>query len=188
MTAPPTTPETLTTTPMPRVRLADYGAVTLMLTALSIGLAFVTGLDQPPPAAERMLEPIFGLVGLTAVVWLLMVIYRNATIVLGITQARYYHDYNSHHPREWVERPARAFNNLFQVPVLFYLVCVLMLITRHVDAAQLWLAWIYVAIRIVHSAIYIGWNNVVWRFGSWVASCITLGVLWVRFIAAATPI
>ena len=164
-----------------------YLIVGTLLTVFSFGLALLPRTGQLPPPAEALLAPIVALVGLTALVWLSMVLVRNATILRGITRADYYRDYQSFAPPEWVERPARTFNNLLQVPVLFYLVCVLMLITRNLDQAQLDIAWTYVVMRVIHATIYIGWNNVTYRFASWVASCITLGVLWVRFVMQSWP-
>jgi hypothetical protein len=84
-------------------------------------------------------------------------------------------------PPEWVERPARVFNNLMQVPPIFYLLCVLMLHTGRVDAAQLVLAWTFVAARYAHALVYAVWNYLPARFGTFVASFIALVVLCVRF-------
>ena len=86
-----------------------------------------------------------------------------------------------------VERPARTFNNLMQLPMLFYVACLAILITRECDRAQVLLAWLFVALRVVHSAIYIAWNYVPARFTAWVAGSIALGVLWWRFAAQSWP-
>lgn len=165
------------------IGVAEYLRVSGVLVAYCIGLAVVTrGTPKADPSPERLVAPIIALVGVTALVWLLMVVVRNATILRGITNADYYSAYQpSRHPPEWVERPARAFNNLLQVPVLFYVVCLLMMITGRVDEPQVTFAWIYVAIRVLHAVIYIGWNYVPYRFGAWLASCIALGVIWFRF-------
>jgi hypothetical protein len=102
-----------------------------------------------------------------------MVVVRNASIMLGRASVRYYVAYASHSPGEKIERPAWVFNNPMQVPTLFYVVCVVGLITEHVDAARITLAWIYVAARGMHAIVYIGWNRVQWRFacGRRAASC-----------------
>jgi hypothetical protein len=73
--------------------------------------------------------------------------------------------------------------NLLEVPVLFYLVCVLMIVTGDFDPIQLTLAWVYVAARFVHAVIYIGLNYVPARMTAYVCSCIALIVMWVRFAA-----
>jgi hypothetical protein len=70
------------------------------------------------------------------------------------------------------------------VPTLFYVICLLMLVTRRADEAQEALAWTFVAWRALHAALFITLNSLPYRFASWVSSCITLGVLWYRFAAA----
>jgi hypothetical protein len=169
-------------TPALKVRLADYYRVSAILVAYSVGLVFITRITPSGvPSPVRLIPPVASLAALTGVVWVLMVIVRNATILRGITNASYYVNYVSDPPPEWVERPARLFNNLFQAPVLFYVICVLMMLTGRVDEAQIALAWVYVATRILHAIIFIGWNYVPYRFAAWNASTIALAVIWTRF-------
>ncbi len=134
-------------------------------------------------AAERLIGPLVAMALLTGGVWLAMVVSRNTAILRQIATAEYYVDYAAHKApvAEWVERPARTFNNLMQVPMLFYAVCLLMLVTDVVDAAQLRLAWTFVALRLVHALIYMAWNRGPYRFTAWMAGCLTLIVLWTRF-------
>jgi hypothetical protein len=168
----------------PQVGIAEYIRVTAILTLYCVGLAVVTQTaptPTPAPSPERLVAPMEVLVGLTAFIWLLMVVVRNGTILRGITKASYYRDYQSDAPPEWVERPARTFNNLMQVPALFYVICLLMMVTGRLDEAQITLAWVFVVMRFVHAFIYIAWNYVPYRFAAWIAGCITLGVIWARF-------
>jgi hypothetical protein len=172
----------------PQVGWADYLRVGLLLFAFSALLVIVKLLASVAEARpERLLLPVFAAVALTAIVWLLMVIVRNTSVMRGLVSPEYYVAYTSQPPAEWVERPARAFNNLMQVPTLFYVVCVLMLVTGAVDQAQLAYAWIFVAVRALHACVYIGWNHVAYRFTAWVASCIVLGALWTRFALQSWP-
>ncbi len=165
-----------------KVNVSDYYQVTAMLTAFALGLAIVTRITPTTvPSPVRLIAPIEVLAGLTALVWLMMVVVRNATILRGIARPEYFHDYVTANPPEWVERPARTFNNLLQAPILFYVICLLMMVTGRVDEAQITLAWVFVGMRIVHAIVYIGWNYVPYRFAAWNASCLTLAVIWTRF-------
>jgi hypothetical protein len=163
--------------------LGVYAAVGLVLAALTTVIVWVTGRPaEPVPEPRALLGPVFALVALTGLITLLMIFARNIAVMVGRASAAYYADYKPEAaPAEWIERPARTFNNLMQVPVLFYLACVLMLVTGTLDRAQLALAWMFVAVRGVHALIYIGWNYVPARFAAWVSGCIVLGVLWARF-------
>lgn len=132
----------------------------------------------------QLIRPIVALVALTGVVWALMVVVRNAAVLRGAASIGYYRGYSGTPPPEWIERPARAFMNLLEVPVLFYLVCVLMIVTRRFDSTQVALAWTFVALRVVHAAIHVAWNDVRFRFAAYLAGCLVLAALWVRFALA----
>jgi hypothetical protein len=132
-----------------------------------------------------MLAPLLALAALVGVVWVAMAVLRNFAILSKRSSGLYYYAYDHDHPPDWVERPARTFNNLMQVPTLFYVLCALILITRRVDAAQLTLAWAFVALRALHAIIYILCNHLPGRFGSYVAGVVTLAVLWFRFASQA---
>ncbi len=161
--------------------LKDYAVVVSALTLFSIGLFIVcnrnAGIDID---ADSLLLPLATLVGLIGFVWIVMLVFRNYAILRKITSGVYYQSYNEDHPPDWVERPARTFNNLMQLPQLFFLACILMMITGYVDRAQWMLVWIFVATRYAHAAIYMVWNHVPSRFGCYTAGAITLFVIYFR--------
>ena len=80
--------------------------------------------------------------------------------------------------------PADNFRNLFEVPVLFFAVCGALAITETVTPLQLGLAWLYVALRAVHSYIHVTYNRVMHRFIVYVASTICVFLMWGLFAAA----
>ena len=156
------------------------------ITAVYGGLlaAVVWGGLWVPAAAEprALTAPITALVGLTAVVWVMMFAFRNVAVARGVASIHYYQCYASADaPPEWIERPARTFMNLLEVPVLFYVVCLLMLAAGGFDRVQLTLAWIYVVTRLIHAVLYIAHNYVPTRMTAYICSCITLAVMWIRF-------
>jgi hypothetical protein len=74
-----------------------------------------------------------------------------------------------------------AFLNQLETPVLFYVLTVLAWITRHADYLFVVLAWIFVALRIVHAFIHVTDNNVPRRGAVFLASMVVLAVMWVIF-------
>src|SRR6266700_3716939 len=58
-------------------------------------------------------------------------------------------------------RAADNFRNLFELPVLFYLALVVAAQTAQVTATTLVLAWAFVALRVLHSAIHCSYNRVI---------------------------
>jgi hypothetical protein len=77
-------------------------------------------------------------------------------------------------------RAADNFRNLFEVPVLFYLATVVAQATSQVSAVTLTLAWSFVALRVLHSAIQLTSNRVKHRFAAYVVGSVALWLLWAR--------
>ena len=79
----------------------------------------------------------------------------------------------------------RNFVNLFEMPVLFYLLCVALYATHRVSDAMVVLAWVYVVLRVVHSLIHVSYNQVMQRFLAYAASNLILMVMWITFAVTA---
>ncbi len=79
--------------------------------------------------------------------------------------------------------PANNFMNLLEMPVLFYLAVLLSLILLVQDEVLVILAWLYVALRYVHSLIHCTYNKVMHRFQVYFISCIVLLLIWLRLAA-----
>jgi len=79
--------------------------------------------------------------------------------------------------------PNRNYMNLLELPVLFYVACIVLFVTAKVDAWSLGLAWAFVALRIAHSTIHLTYNHVIHRMRVFALSVLVLLVLWV-YIAA----
>ena len=79
---------------------------------------------------------------------------------------------------------ADNFRNLFEAPVLFFVVCGALAITDTVTPLQVGLAWTYVGLRAVHSFIHVTYNRVIHRFLAYVASMACLFLMWGLFAYA----
>lgn len=75
-------------------------------------------------------------------------------------------------------RAADNFRNLFELPVLFYLALVVASLADLVTMAVLVLAWLFVLLRVVHSAIHCTYNKVMHRFLSYAIGGFVLWILW----------
>ena len=75
-------------------------------------------------------------------------------------------------------RAADNFRNLFELPVMFYMALVVAAVTAQVNVATLGLAWAFVALRVVHSAIHCTYNRVWHRFYAYLAGGLVLWALW----------
>lgn len=80
-----------------------------------------------------------------------------------------------------VEMPAANLINLFEMPVLFFALLPLLLFTGLGTPAQIWLAWVYVALRVAHSIAQIVIQHVPMRFAIYVLSSAVLLAMWIGF-------
>lgn len=100
--------------------------------------------------------------------------YRRYTAISrGDAPLAYYEAYQGQEPRA-LRVIARHFSNLLEVPILFYLLTIIAFITQLTGLLLVALAWSYVALRLVHSAIHLGPNVVIWRFRVFVLSMLVL--------------
>ncbi len=74
--------------------------------------------------------------------------------------------------------------NLFEFPVLFYVLVVMLLVTQKVDAVFVGMAWGYAALRVVHSYIHCRYNKVTHRFYVFILSVLLLVIMWTKFFIA----
>lgn len=77
---------------------------------------------------------------------------------------------------------ANAYHNQLELPVLFYVLTILAIITRHADLLFVVLAWVFVILRLAHAYIHLTSNHVGRRFAAFAASVVVLLVMWVIFI------
>jgi hypothetical protein len=128
--------------------------------------------------------PMIALAALTFVVWLRMYFQR-----IGEMKAMRIH------PQSIATSSAAAgklqetsaadnFRNLFEVPVLFYAICLTLAITDRVTRTQFVLAWTFVALRIAHSVIHTTYNKVKHRFLVHVLGGTCVFVMWAVFAVA----
>ena len=76
-------------------------------------------------------------------------------------------------------------NNLFELPVIFYAVCLYLLIGDSVDGFYLAAAWWFLAFRALHSLIHCSYNKVAHRFAAYMLAAVSL---WAMVIRAAMQV
>jgi hypothetical protein len=137
-----------------------------------------------------MLYPMFALAFWTGLV-LLMVPFVRARSALRreIAVADFRFGESAAVPT-YVSIPNRNYMNLLELPVLFYVVCLVLYLTGGASLAVIGVAWAYVALRIVHSAIHLSYNHVIHRLTAFALSNVALVLLWVTagvHLAATAP-
>ena len=122
--------------------------------------------------------PVIALVLLTAVVWIRLYVER----IRELRQRRIDPQAlaTSAAAGQTLQRVQASdnFKNLFEVPVLFYALCAVLISAQQVSAFFVIGAWVYVALRYTHSFIHLTYNRVMHRFTVYVLSTVILFVLW----------
>jgi hypothetical protein len=73
----------------------------------------------------------------------------------------------------------RNLMNLLEMPVLFYVACLVLYVTSRVSVVVLVGAWLFVLLRLLHSFVHLTTNRVIARLISFTASNIILLVIWI---------
>ncbi len=126
--------------------------------------------------AEAILTPVFVMFALTFVVWVYMYARRipliNASNVPPneLTAAKL-----AELSPPAVSNPSDNLKNLFEIPVLFYALCLYLFAADLVDSTYVIAAWAFAGLRVAHSTVHCTANIVLLRF--WIYFAAT-GVLW----------
>jgi hypothetical protein len=125
-----------------------------------------------------ILYPVFSMFFLTAAV--LAYLARTRVGALGRREINvdFYKTYDRGEEPEHIRRITRNFINLFELPMLFYVVVILTYVTHQVSVWMIGCAWLYAALRYVHSYVHLTSNDVGIRFRVYMASGLVLLVMW----------
>lgn len=133
---------------------------------------------------SEIFGPFVGMFMLTLVVWVVMYVRR-----LGYIFGHRIDSQQLTTPEkgaklipEEIHWSAYNFRNLFELPVVFYALCLYLFVTSSVDQLYVICAWIFFALRIVHSLIHCTVNIVKLRFASYFVGAL---VLWFMVLRAA---
>ena len=130
---------------------------------------------------ELIFLPAVALVALTCCIWVLL--YRRR---IGAMRAHRVHPekFKTRATRVPLDEQASAsdnFQNLLELPLLFYVLVLALYATQRVDAVYLALAWGFVVLRVAHSVVHVTYNRVMHRFTAYFAGGVLLFVAWARF-------
>lgn len=130
---------------------------------------------------QDILKPVVVLVGWTLVMWGWMLAVRLPALkAAGVDIGKLVGSKTGDADRVLPPRanwPAHNYNHLMEQPTIFYALAVVIALTGTGNGVNAWLAWGYVALRIVHSIVQTTVNKVGPRFVLFVASTLCLVAL-----------
>lgn len=129
---------------------------------------------------SAILLPVFVLVLLVCVLAFWMGSARSAAIRSGLVKAEDMALKRAQWP-EAAEKISHSFSNQFEIPVLFYFLVALAIITHKADLLFVVMEWLFVITRLIHVAIHTGPNNIRWRGAAFAAGVLILLLMWAIF-------
>jgi hypothetical protein len=132
-------------------------------------------------SVQFVLLPLFVDVLLTFGVMFGMMYFRTTSLLQGETR---FENIALREPN-WPVRAAQfgyAFANQFELPVLFYVLTILEIVTRHADILFVALAWIFVVTRALRAVVHMTNNDVRLRATFYGVGAIILVIMWVIYI------
>ena len=124
----------------------------------------------------NILQPMLAMIVLTAIVWFVLYARRLPAMhkVGADTQEYTTPDKGAALLPESVSYPAHNFRNLFELPVLFYALCLYLYVTATAQGLDVFAAWLFLLFRVIHSAIHCTVNIVMARFLAYCAAALAL--------------
>ncbi|HEX2448094.1 MAG TPA: MAPEG family protein [Methyloceanibacter sp.] len=131
---------------------------------------------------EAILMPMFAQVALTFVLLFWMGFLRTQALRTGAVTPEQIALREPNWPLR-VTQIGNAYHNQLELPVLFYVVTLLALITETLDVVIYVLSWMFVLSRMVHAYVHVTSNRLDRRGGVFGIGAIALLLMWVIVVA-----
>lgn len=130
-------------------------------------------------APATIFLPMLVIVALTFVAFVKMAIERTAAVKGGQDPAYYKAHLGDPEP-EKTRAAVRHWDNLFELPTLFYAACLTGFVLGAVSGWTLLFAWAFAIGRLVQSLVHMTHNNPGQRGGAFVLSVLAMLALWIN--------
>jgi len=122
---------------------------------------------------------------LTFIVGCIAVTTRFASVKKGDVNAKYYRLMQGQEVPDIITKSTRNFNNQFEIPVLFYVVCTLYISLNIESLLAIVLAWGFVVLRFVHAYIHLTYNHVLHRLSVFFLAFLSVMAMWINLLVLA---
>lgn len=129
---------------------------------------------------KSLLWPLIAQVWLTFAVGALTLMARIKAYKQGEVQIPYF-KHNRGKAPEFMLRWGDNLQNQFELPVLFYVLIALLLITEQSGVFYMVMAWIFFASRVLHLFVHVKSNHIGHRRDSFLIGFFTLMFMWIAF-------
>ncbi len=126
-----------------------------------------------------ILWPAFALFALTTIVVFRLGALRWLAVRRRQVDPRFYKIYRGDGEPEDVAVVSRHLVNLYEAPILFYAGTAIAFAAGSAGTLLVACGWAYVGLRLLHSCVHLGSNDVLWRFRIFALSWLALLAYWV---------
>ncbi len=125
---------------------------------------------------------MFAMVLLTTLVGVIALVCRFKSVKNRTVKARYYRLMQGYDVPEIITKTTRCVNNMFEVPVLFYVVSTLFISLKVESSLALVLAWGFVGFRCAQATIHLTYNNVLHRLLMFWFAFVCVLAMWITLV------
>lgn len=129
----------------------------------------------------QYLAPLSIQVMLTFFLLIMMAILRLKAVATGKVRSK---DVDMRQPNwpKFATKAGNAYHNQLELPILFYVIIIILIMAKENDNAYLYLAWGFVITRVVHALIHLSSIDSAIRFAAFLVSSIILMIMWAILI------
>ena len=120
-----------------------------------------------------IVHPLIGMVVLTLLVAIRLLYFAINSTVTGKVHIKQFRIYDGEFPTTF-QSVRQHYKNMFEIPILFYILCILLIINNNYTQFDVIVAWGFVLFRVLHSLARIPIRDVNLRFGLFIGSFIML--------------
>ena len=127
-----------------------------------------------------IVHPLIGMVVLTLLVAIRLLYFNTWAVLSGEVHIKHFRLFDAGISLK-LQSVAQHYKNMFEMPILFYILCILLIINNNYTQFDVIIAWGFVLFRVLHSLARIPNKDVNLRFGLFTGSFIMLVIGWINF-------
>jgi len=131
---------------------------------------------------KPLLYPMFAMVLLITLIGVIALTCRFKSVKDKPVRFKYYRLMQGDDVPEIITKTTRCFNNMFEVPVLFFVASTLFISLKVESSLALIFAWCFVGFRYAQAYIHLTYNNVIHRMLMFWFAFVCVLAMWVTLV------
>ena len=132
--------------------------------------------------AQSIIYPMAALFLLNIIVMFTMLFFRIKAVRTRKVSPRYFKLNKGEDIPDHLEALSQNYSNLLELPLLFYIACITLIVLNLNVQDFVVYAWMYVGFRYLHSLIHVTYNHILHRLFVFAVSGFVLIAMWVKLV------